>query len=94
MQRALAGGGAYEQEYRIVRPTGEIRSVFARGRAVADRAGTVLALHGVCQDITDRKAAEAEQARLAAEVRRANQLEAVAVAVAAKLGLVDRRGAD
>jgi PAS domain S-box-containing protein len=50
-------------EYRIVRPSGEIRWVRARGFQVRDADDTLIRLIGIVTDITDRKVAELEIAR-------------------------------
>ncbi|GEM_PF-173093 len=55
VERALTRREMFEHEYRIVRPTGETRWVFAHGRPVVDAGGTLIALQGICQDITERK---------------------------------------
>jgi PAS domain S-box-containing protein len=48
-------------EYRVVRPDGSIRYVWAQpGDSVVDESGNVVLLSGVVQDITERKQAEAE----------------------------------
>ena len=50
---ALGGGtDAYEIEYRILRPDGELRWIFGRGRIVRDAAGTPRRYSGVDLDIT------------------------------------------
>jgi PAS domain S-box-containing protein len=62
----------FEHEFRIVRPDGEVRWVYQRGqvrRGGNSRAHSVL---GVAFDITDRKQAEAANARLAAIVSAAD----------------------
>ena len=68
---------AYEMEYRIVRPDGEVRWVFGRGRVVRDAEGRPVRYSGVDIDITERKQAEAalEDARRALE-RLNRELEA------------------
>ena len=55
VERAVAKREPFEHEYRIVRPTGETRWVFAHGRPVVDAGGNLIALQGICQDITERK---------------------------------------
>ncbi len=45
-------------EYRVVRPDGSVRWVHARGRQVIGPDGTVVAIAGFAQDITDRKLGE------------------------------------
>ncbi len=57
----------YEDEYRIVLPSGEIRWIRAHGEAIRDDSGKFIGLQGTCQDITDQKLAEL---RLAASEER------------------------
>ncbi|HEY9729358.1 MAG TPA: PAS domain S-box protein, partial [Chroococcales cyanobacterium] len=45
-------------EYRIVRPDGEIRWICDRGFALRDEAGHIYRVVGIAQDITDRKRVE------------------------------------
>ena len=45
-------------EYRIVRPDGETRWIYALGAAARDEDGNPQAVHGIHLDITDRKQAE------------------------------------
>ena len=53
-------------EYRILRPSGEIRWVHVRGFKVRDPANKLIRHTGIVTDITERKQAEAERDRLAA----------------------------
>ncbi|MDB6124361.1 MAG: Multi-sensor signal transduction histidine kinase [Pedosphaera sp.] len=48
----------YNIEYRVKRPSGELRWIAARGRGTYAADGTFLGMTGVVQDITDRKLAE------------------------------------
>ena len=50
--------GAYDAEFRIVLPDGEVRWVSARGQYLKDATGTPTFLTGVDLDITERKRAE------------------------------------
>lgn len=59
---------AFEQEFRIVRPDGEVRWVYQRGQVRRGTNGRAQSLLGVAFDVTDRKQAEAANARLAAIV--------------------------
>lgn len=52
--------GTYEEEYRIVRPDGEVRWVWDRAIPVENDAGEVYRIVGVAADITDRKVRERE----------------------------------
>ncbi|MFY9586449.1 MAG: MASE1 domain-containing protein [Actinomycetota bacterium] len=59
VEGTLATGDAFEHEYRIVRPDGEVRWVHARGEALTDAAsGERLGLRGYCHDVTQRREAE------------------------------------
>lgn len=69
---ALDSGVAYEVEYRIVHPQGEIRHLHCRGEVTRDASGRALRLDATVLDITDRKRAELKD-RL-----RAKALEALA----------------
>ena len=58
-KRVLDGGAdSYEIEYRIVRPDGETRWIFGRGRVIRGADGTPIRYSGVDLDITERKALE------------------------------------
>jgi PAS domain S-box-containing protein len=54
-----SGNDFYEVEYRIIRPDGQVRWIFRRGRIVRDARGKAVRYSGVDIDITERKAAEA-----------------------------------
>src|SRR6266480_498472 len=56
--RALAEGGEYESEYRIVRPDGRTRWIAGLGRVEFDGDGKPIFMRGVSRDITLRKQAE------------------------------------
>jgi PAS domain S-box-containing protein len=62
------GGRAYETEFRIRRPDGEVRWCVGTAAATADKGGRVVRLSGVTVDITERKRAEERQNLLAREV--------------------------
>ena len=57
---------SFEQEYRIIRSDGEIRWVHRRGQVRRGPDGKARSVLGVAMDITERKQAEALNARLAA----------------------------
>jgi PAS domain S-box-containing protein len=70
---AIEGGtDSFEQEYRIVRSDGEIRWVHRRGQVQRGPDGTARSVLGVAMDITERKQAEALNARLATIVAAAD----------------------
>ncbi len=53
-----SGADSYESEYRILRPDGQVRWVFGRGRVVRDANGKPIRYSGADIDVTERKAAE------------------------------------
>src|SRR5215510_10031771 len=55
---ALRGGRRYDVEYRVVRPTGEVRIVHSQGDVRRDESGRPRRMFGTVQDITERKRAE------------------------------------
>src|SRR5262249_6501017 len=58
-EESLAQGEeSFESEYRVVRPNGEIRWIFGRGRVTRDAAGVPRLYSGVDLDITDRRQQE------------------------------------
>ncbi|WP_210357265.1 sensor histidine kinase [Sphingomonas beigongshangi] len=63
----------YEDEFRIVLPTGEERWILARGRSLTDERGQVVGLAGVNLDITARKQIEIALQRREAELRESEQ---------------------
>ncbi|HEY2844581.1 MAG TPA: response regulator [Bryobacteraceae bacterium] len=65
---ACASPDPAQLEYRIIRPDGGIRWIWARSFPVRDDAGTLTRLIGIAQDCTDRKYAERTQAFLASIV--------------------------
>ena len=52
------GKTAFEREYRIVRPDGEIRWIRERSFPVRDASGAIYRLAGIAEDITERKLAQ------------------------------------
>ncbi len=65
-RKALHDGNAYECQFRIVRPDGEIREIHSKARVDRDASGRAVRVLGTCQDITERKRAE-EQAKVSQE---------------------------
>jgi PAS domain S-box-containing protein len=52
---AASTGRSFEDEYRIVRPTGETRWLSVRAEAATTSAGDVVGLRGLAHDVTDRR---------------------------------------
>jgi two-component system sensor histidine kinase UhpB len=55
---ARSDGKSFEIEYRIITPSGQLKHIREIGYATKDRSGSVSALFGTAQDITERKQAE------------------------------------
>ena len=56
---ALGGKAPYDVEYRIVRPSGEVRTIHCRGEVLRDDNGKPCRMSGSVLDITERKRTEA-----------------------------------
>lgn len=59
IEDAIAGGDGFEIEYRIVRVSGEVRTIYSRARVVRDGSGRAVAMMGSGQDVTEQREAEA-----------------------------------
>jgi PAS domain S-box-containing protein len=70
---AIAGQGAYESEYRIVRPDGTTRWIRSKGRALVE-ANNPFRLIVVVEDITERKLAEIELNTRARDLRESQRI--------------------
>lgn len=64
IKHAIETSGAFKREYRIVRPSGEIRWVTDQGRVYANARGRRERLAGVTVDVTDLKRAQEDLKRL------------------------------
>jgi two-component system cell cycle sensor histidine kinase PleC len=53
-QRAMIERKNYEMEFRVIRPSGEVRYIVLQGRCELDDEADVSALFGIMQDVTDR----------------------------------------
>jgi PAS domain S-box-containing protein len=63
MDSAISGKGTYTNEYHIVRPDGDARTVLEHGEAFHDETTGQIRLVGTIQDITERQRAKEELAR-------------------------------
>ena len=57
-QAAIGDGRAFELEFRLVLPTGDVRWIYSKGGAVRDEAGRPVRMVGNNIDITERKRAD------------------------------------
>jgi len=81
---AFANGGAYENEFRVIRPDGQVRWIYVRAQATPSGDKPARA-HGVSIDITERKEREAHIRFLLSEVsHRSKNLLAVVQAIASQ----------
>src|SRR3954451_10253674 len=77
-----AGGSRFQVEFRIVRPSGEVRWCYGAGIISHNSEGKPVRMNGVTVDVTDRKRAEERQLLLAREVdHRAKNMLAVVLSV-------------
>ncbi|WP_420329818.1 response regulator [Spirulina subsalsa] len=67
--------GEYDEEYRIVRPDGEIRWIRDRAFPIPNAQGEVYRIAGIAEDITDRKIAQAQLQATNEELIRATRLK-------------------
>jgi PAS domain S-box-containing protein len=63
LAEAIETHSNYENEFRIIRPDGEIRWIFSRGKVVLDQDGKPARLSGVAVDVSDRRAVEQKLTR-------------------------------
>jgi PAS domain S-box-containing protein len=72
------GSDTHDSEYRIIRPSGEVRWIFGRGRVIRDASGRPWRYSGVDIDITEKKKQEEHLRTVMGELlHRTNNLLAV-----------------
>ena len=69
--------GQYDVEFRIVRPTGEIRWVRDRAFPIKDAKGEIYRVAGICEDITAQKKAMLAQLEMESQLRQAQKMDAL-----------------
>ena len=77
LARALAGKKTFAEERKIVRKDGTVRWESVYGTPILSTTGEIVAAYLILIDITERKLAEAEQARLQALLTQAQKMESV-----------------
>jgi PAS domain S-box-containing protein len=75
--RALTTGEPVNLEYRIVRPSGEVRWIHGRAETIEWREGRPARMAGYCHDVTERHAAEEERDHLENQLRQSQRLESL-----------------
>ncbi len=70
VRRAIAAASEMEEEFRIVRPDGEVRWLVGKGVVLKDDQGRPSRMVGINYDITDRKMAQVRLERFAEELER------------------------
>jgi PAS domain S-box-containing protein len=76
-----------EIEYRITRPSGEVRWLWARLCSIVDGSGKIIGLSGVTNDITDRKEAEVRVSEFYSTV--SHELRTPLTSIRGSLGLIE-----
>ncbi len=66
----MEGGPLFNDEYRIIRPDGKIRHIWARDNALWNDAGEIYRIIGIAEDITERKLAEKQMLEITLERER------------------------
>jgi PAS domain S-box-containing protein len=85
IEAAVATGGDFSEEYRLVQDDGSIRWVLARGRCYHDADGRPSRFPGAATDITERKEAEQRAKLLSEEINhRVSNLLTVVQAIVAR----------
>ena len=73
IRTAVKTGNEFQAEFRIVRPSGEIRWLMTTGRVVSDQAGKPIRMLGAIQDVTERRDVE-ERLRQAQRIEAAGRI--------------------
>jgi PAS domain S-box-containing protein len=69
--------GGYDEEYRVVQPSGKIRWIRDRAFALRDDDGVVYRIVGLASDITSGKESEHQKALLEEQLRQSQKIEAI-----------------
>jgi len=72
--RAIATGEIFDMIYRIIRPSGEMRTVRGRAEMTQDYTGQTVRVQGMVQDITEQEEARAALSRRVQELTRLQEL--------------------
>lgn len=73
------GGSDYEDEYRVLRPNGEVRYISSRGKAERGHLGQAVSIAGIVWDLTDQRRQQERMARMEERYRVATSSARIAV---------------
>jgi PAS domain S-box-containing protein len=73
----LAQEGGFDEEYRIVRPDGDVRWIHDRAFPVRDAAGRLERVVGIAEDVTAHHEAETRRRELEEQLRQSQKMEAI-----------------
>jgi PAS domain S-box-containing protein len=92
-KKQIWGEGNFNQEYRIVRPDGEVRWIRDRAFPIYNRSGEVYRLAGIAEDITERQQSLSALEKLNEELQQSQQnLQAIVDNTTAVIYLKDSKG--
>ncbi|MBD1809997.1 PAS domain S-box protein [Microcoleus sp. FACHB-SPT15] len=92
-EKQVWGEGDFNQEYRIIRPDGEVRWIRDRAFPIYNRSGEVYRLAGIAEDITERQQSLSALQRLNEELQQSQQnLQAIIDNTTAVIYLKDSKG--
>jgi PAS domain S-box-containing protein len=74
LAQAIAGGGVYDTEFRLIQPDGGTRWIASHGRVEFDSHGKPLRLRGASRDFTARKESEREMHLLRQEIAHVDRI--------------------
>ena len=75
IREAASTGTAFRLEHRAIRPDGEVRYLFTRGRVSRDEHARMQRLVGVCQDVTEQREGELQLADAHAQAEMSRRLQ-------------------
>lgn len=92
LNHSRESGEAYRVEHRAILPDGSHRHLYTIGQPITDHTGKVVKVFGTSQDMTERKAAEAERERLLARTELLYQISQALNQVHHEADLVNQLG--
>ncbi|NEP57009.1 MAG: PAS domain S-box protein [Symploca sp. SIO2G7] len=85
--------GEYSQEYRIIKPNGEVRRIYFHALGIPNEQGEIYRFAGICQDITERQLEPIPQPSLTIPTKElTNMFDTILRASVDHIYLMDREG--